>query len=227
MAEYMLVKDPQYMLTRIPDGVPFEDAVLMDCIATAYHGIMQSTFRMGDNVVVSGAASIGLSVIQLLRIGGAGHITVLQPSPMKRKIALDIGADVAFNPFDEGDKLRDKVKALYSGIGADIAFECAGTPESLETCLGLVKAGGQVLNLGVSEEPTAVVTAALVRQELDIKSTLAYDYEDTRKCLNYLSTGKFKTKGLLSDIIPLDDLVEKGFNRLVVDKNLIKVVVAP
>jgi 2-desacetyl-2-hydroxyethyl bacteriochlorophyllide A dehydrogenase len=227
MAEYMLVKDPQFMLARIPDHVPFEDAVLMDCIATAYHGIMQSTFRMGDNVVVSGAASIGLPVIQLLKIGGAGHITVLQPSPMKREMALEFGADVAFNPFDEGDKLREKVMALYGGIGADIAFECAGTHESFRTCLALVKAGGQVLNLGVSEEPTAVVTAALVRHELDIKSALAYDYEDIRKCLNYLASGRFKTKGLLSDIIALNDVVEKGFNRLVVDKNLIKVVVAP
>jgi L-iditol 2-dehydrogenase len=112
MAEYMLVKDPKYMLTKIPDNVPFEDAVLMDCIATAYHGIMKSTFRMGDNVVVSGAASIGLSLIQLLNIGGAGHITVLQPSPMKREMALRLGGDVAFNPFEAGDKLRDKVMAL-------------------------------------------------------------------------------------------------------------------
>jgi 2-desacetyl-2-hydroxyethyl bacteriochlorophyllide A dehydrogenase len=227
MAEYMLVKDPKYMLTQIPDHVPFEDAVLMDCIATAYRGIMQSTFRMGDNVVVSGAASIGLSLIQLLKIGGAGHITVLQPSPMKREMALKLGGDVAFNPFDEGDQLRDKVMALYDGIGADIAFECAGTHESFQTCLGLVKAGGQVLNLGVTEKPTTVVPAAMVLRELDIKSSLAYDYEDVRKCLNYLATGRFKVKGLLSDIIPLDDLVEKGFNRLVVDKNLIKVVVAP
>ena len=64
-------------------------------------------------------------------------------------------------------------------------------------------------------------------RDLDIKSSLAYDYEDVRKCLIYLATGRFKAKELLSDIIPLGDLVEKGFNRLVVDKNLIKVVVAP
>jgi threonine dehydrogenase-like Zn-dependent dehydrogenase len=67
----------------------------------------------------------------------------------------------------------------------------------------------------------------MVIRELDIKSSLAYDYEDVCKCLNYLATGRFKAEGLLSDIIPLDDLVERGFNRLVVDKNLIKVVVAP
>jgi len=43
-------------------SVPFEDAVLMDCLATATTDYAVC-FRMGDNVVVSGAASIGLSVI--------------------------------------------------------------------------------------------------------------------------------------------------------------------
>jgi 2-desacetyl-2-hydroxyethyl bacteriochlorophyllide A dehydrogenase len=227
MAEYMLVRDPKYMLTKIPDHVPFEDAVLMDCIATAYHGIMQSAFKMGDNVVVSGAASIGLSLIQLLKIGGAGHITVLQPSPAKRELALKLGGDVAFNPLEEGDRLRDKVMALYDGIGADVVFECAGTGESFRTCLGLVKAGGQVLILGHTEKPTSVVTSGLVIREVDIKASLAYDYEETRKCLNYLATGRFKARELVSDIIPLSDLVDRGLNRLVADRNLIKVLVAP
>ena len=67
----------------------------------------------------------------------------------------------------------------------------------------------------------------MVRQELDIKSSLAHDHKDVRKCLNYLAIGRLKAKGLLSDIIPLGDLVEKGFNRLLVGKNLIEVVVAP
>jgi 2-desacetyl-2-hydroxyethyl bacteriochlorophyllide A dehydrogenase len=227
MAEYMLVKDPKYMLARIPDHVPFEDAVLMDCIATPYHGIMQSDFRMGDHVVVSGAGIIGLALVQLLKIGGAGHITVLQPSPVKREMALAVGADVAFNPREEGEKLRDKVLALYGGVGADVAFECAGTPESFQTCLGLVRSGGQIVMLGVTETPTPLVPAAIVMRELSFKASLAYDYEDVRKCLRYLASGSFKTKGLLSDIIPLSDLVEKGFNRLVADKSLIKVAVAP
>jgi (R,R)-butanediol dehydrogenase/meso-butanediol dehydrogenase/diacetyl reductase len=227
MAEYMLVKDPKYMLSKIPDNVSFEDAVLIDTMATSYRGIIQSAFKMGDNVVVSGAASIGLSLIQLLKIGGAGHITVLQPSPVKREMALKFGADVAFNPVEEGANLRDKVMALYGGVGADIGFECAGTPESFQTLLGLIKAGGQLLNLGVSEKMANVATAFLVMRELDIKSSLAYTYEEVRKCLNYLATGRFNTKGLLSDIIPLSDLVERGLNRLVTDKNLIKVAVAP
>jgi (R,R)-butanediol dehydrogenase/meso-butanediol dehydrogenase/diacetyl reductase len=81
--------------------------------------------------------------------------------------------------------------------------------------------------LGVTDEPTTIVPGDIVMREVDIKSTLAYSYEDVHKCMNYLATGRFKTEGLLSDIIPLDDLVEGGFERLMVDKSLIKVVVAP
>lgn len=100
-------------------------------------------------------------------------------------------------------------------------------PQSFQTLLGLIKAGGQLLNLGVSEKLANVATAFLVMRELDIKSSLAYTYEEVRKCLNYLATGRFNTKGLLSDIIPLSDLVERGLNRLVTDKNLVKIAVAP
>ena len=227
MAEYMLVRDARQMLFKIPDSVSFEDAVLIDTIATAYRGIIQSAFKLGDNVVLIGAGAIGLSAIQFLKIGGARHITVLQRSPKKREFAAKFGADLVLNPEEEGDALLGKVMGLYGGIGADIAFECAGTPQAFELCLTLVRAGGQVLNLGVTESPASVAPAFIVLRELDIKSSLAYGGEEVHKCLYYLSSGKFSTKGLLSDVIPLGDLVEKGFNRLSVDKSLIKVAVAP
>jgi len=227
MAEYMLVGDARQMLFQIPDKISFEDAVLIDTIATAYRGIIQSAFKIGDNVVLTGAGAIGLSVIQFLKMSGARHITVLQRSAIKRELAAKFGADLVLNPDEEGDVLIQKIMDLYNGIGADIAFECAGTPIAFELCLNLVRAGGQVLNLGVTENPASVAPAFLVRRELDIKSSLAYGGEEVEKCLYYLSTGRFNTEGFLSDVIVLDDLVEKGLNRLLTDKSLIKVAVAP
>jgi 2-desacetyl-2-hydroxyethyl bacteriochlorophyllide A dehydrogenase len=227
MAEYMLVKDARQMLFKIPDNVSFEDAVLIDTIATAYRGIIQSVFKLGDNVVLAGAGPIGLSVIQFLKLGGARHITVLEIVEERRKLAGQCGADIVLDPVKEGGKLTDKILALYDGIGADIVFECAGVPQSFELCLTLARASGQVLNLGVTETPASIAQGFIVRRELDIKSSLAYGGEEVHKCLYYLSSGRFSTKGLLSDVIPLSDLVEKGFNRLAVDKSLIKVAVAP
>jgi threonine dehydrogenase-like Zn-dependent dehydrogenase len=227
MAEYMKVREPKTMLHRIPDEVSFEDAVLMDTIAVGLRGVLQSKFRFGDNVVVVGAGSIGLGTIQWLKLGGAGHITVIQPSPQKRELALKFGADLALNPREEGDALEGKIKALYGGIGADVVFECAGTPQAVATALSLVRGAGQVLLLGVSGEEAPLVEAMLVQREIEIKATLAYGEDEIRLCLDFLARRRFKTEGMVSDIISLDDIVEKGFQRLATTKGLVKVLVAP
>jgi threonine dehydrogenase-like Zn-dependent dehydrogenase len=226
-AEYMKVREPKTMLHRIPDEVSFEDAVLMDTIAVGLHGILLSKFKPGDNVVVVGAGSIGLGTIQWLKLGGTRHITVIQPSPQKRELALKFGADVALNPLEEGDALAGKIKTLYGGIGADVVFECAGTPQALKTALEVVRGAGQVLLLGVSGEETPLVEALLVQREIELKASLAYGEAEIRLCLDFLAQRRFNTEGMVSDIISLDDIVEKGFERLVSTKGLIKVVVAP
>jgi threonine dehydrogenase-like Zn-dependent dehydrogenase len=227
MAEYMKVREPKTMLYRIPDNVSFEDAVLLDPIAVGLRGVLQSKFKLGDNVVVVGGGVIGLGTIQWLKLGGARHITVLQPSPRKRELALKFGADAAFNPLEEGDALEGKIKALYGGIGADVVFECAGTPQALVTSLSLVRGAGQVLVLGVTEEETPVIEAQLVQREVEIKATLAYGEDEIRLCLDFLAQRRFNTEEMVSDIISLDDIVEKGFERLATTKGLVKVVVAP
>ncbi|MCJ7654607.1 MAG: zinc-binding dehydrogenase, partial [Dehalococcoidia bacterium] len=182
---------------------------------------------LGDNVVVAGAGAIGLCVIQLLKLSGARHITVLQPSAKKRELALKFGADLSLNAAEEGANLQSKIKALYGDVGADVSFECAGSPDALLSAISLIKGGGQVLVLGVSGEPTPIVEAPLVLSEIEMKFSLAYSAEDIHIFLDMLTTHRIKTDGMVSDIIHLDDIVEKGFERMANTKGLVKVLVAP
>jgi len=227
MAEYMLVKDARQMLYHLPDNLSFEDAVLFDSVATAYRGLTQSAFKMGDNVVLSGAGPIGLSVLQFLRLGGARHITVIEIVEEKRRLARRFGADLVLDPVAEGAVLKDRVMGLYDGVGADLVVECAGVPQSFELCLTLVRAGGQMLHLGAGGGTVKLVPWLLTLGELDIKSTLAFGAEEARKCLDLIAAGRFVTEGMLSDVIPLADLVERGLDRLAADKALVKIAVAP
>lgn len=227
MAEYMLVRDARQMLYPIPENVSYEDAVLFDSMATALRGISQSAFRIGDNVVVSGAGPIGLSAIQLLKLGGARHVTALEVVEEKRKLAAKLGADLVLDPLTESEELGTRLKALYGGVGPDLVVECAGKARSLEVCLGLPRAAGQVLNLGAGGEPVSVVPGALALREIGLVSSLAFTADEAKLCLEYLADGRFHTKGMLSDVIPLTNLVEKGFERLIADRSLVKVAVAP
>jgi len=227
MAEYMVVKDPATMLHKIPDNVSFEDAVLFDIMCVGIKGVRDSSFRFGDNVVVVGAGAIGLSTIQMLKLAGARHITVLQPSAKKRELALKFGADLAFSAAEEGANLQSKIRSLYGGIGADIAFECAGTPDSMQAAISSVRGGGQVLVLGTGSEPIPIIEGLLVLNEIHLKFSLAYSGDDINIFLDMLTKGRIKTEGMVSDIIRLDDIVAKGFERMANTKGLVKVLVAP
>lgn len=227
MAEYMLVKDARQMLYPVPKNVPLEDAVLTDTMATALRGIMRSAFRMGDNVVVSGTGPIGLSAVQFFKLAGARHVTALEIVSEKRRLAAEMGADLVLDPDAEGGGLAQRLAELYGGVGPDLVAECAGKARSLELCLGLPRAGGQVLNLGAGGEPAAVVPAVLALREIALVSSLAYTADEAKLCLDYLASGRFSTAGMLSHVIPLADLVEKGFERLAADRSLVKVAVAP
>jgi threonine dehydrogenase-like Zn-dependent dehydrogenase len=84
-----------------------------------------------------------------------------------------------------------------------------------------------VLNLGAGGEPASVVPGVLALREIGLVSSLCFTAEEAKLCLEYLANGRFSTKGMLSDVILLEDLVEEGFERLVVDRSLVKVAVAP
>jgi hypothetical protein len=58
-------------------------------------------------------------------------------------------------------------------------------------------------------------------------ATLAFGAEEARKCLELLSSKRFTTDGMLSGVVSLSEIVEKGFERLAADKSLVKMAVAP
>jgi 2-desacetyl-2-hydroxyethyl bacteriochlorophyllide A dehydrogenase len=204
-AEYILAKYPNRMLIKIPDAVGDDQAVLFDIFSTAFHGFKRSSFKAGMNVVVVGAGAIGLSMVQLLKLAGAGHITAVNRALKKREMALGFGADLALSPSEETD-LVGKVKALYSGLGADIVYECAGNPATVGLSVQLARAGGEVILIGTNPEPLATINEIqLGLFELDLKGSFAYDEEEIRTVLRFMEKGLITTEGMLNKKFKLED----------------------
>lgn len=206
-AEYILAKYPNRMLVKIPDSVADDDAVLFDIFSTAFHGFRRSSFQAGMNVAVVGAGAIGLSMVQLLKVAGAGHITVLNRALKKRQMALEFGADAAFSPAEEED-LPAKIKALYNGLGADIVYECAGNPAAVGLSVGIARAGGEIILVGTNPEPLSTINEIQVGLfELDLRGSFAYDEDEIRTVLRFMEKGLISTKGMLNKKFKLTDAV--------------------
>ncbi len=227
-AEYMLVRDVKHtLLVKIPEGVDPKQAVLFDVICVSFHGIRKSRFKLGDNVVVSGTGSIGLAAISLLKAAGANKIIALGTTTAKFPLLKEYGADYCINPNEVGD-LAGEVKRIFgTSVGADVAFECAGNNPSLENCvLKCVKPGGQVMMLGTIGAPMTLVPAMYSIFEIDLQATFVYTPEEVKMYLEMLHAGKISFGNMVTDIIALDDVVEKGLARKD-KKGQIKILIDP
>ncbi|MBW2367711.1 MAG: zinc-binding dehydrogenase [Deltaproteobacteria bacterium] len=226
-AEYVRILWPNEMLYKLPDSVSFAQGALVEPLATGFHAVRQSRFRPGDQVVVLGAGPIGLSAIQFLKIGGAGKIITVEISSLRAEIAKSLGADVVLDPLKEKDALADKVAELTGGLGADIVFECTGVQAAFSNSIALTSSGGQIMAVGVIEHETPIDPFSLLIKEVELRGSFGYTSEEFQMVINFLNQGRIQTQALLSDTIPLMDIEEKGFKRLMSRPDAVKILVKP
>jgi alcohol dehydrogenase len=76
-----------------------------------------------------------------------GRIIAIDLADARLEKAREFGADVTINNGEE-DALA-KVMELTGGLGADVAIEAVGVPDTFELCTALIRPGGRVANVGV------------------------------------------------------------------------------
>jgi len=225
-AEYLRVKYPKETIFKLPPEVSFEEGALIEPLSTSLHAVRSSRFKPGDFTVVLGAGMIGLGVLQFLKLGGAGSIVVLEISPEKSRLAMELGADLVLNPETGLQGITEKIMELTNGVGADVVFECAGVPASFQTCINYVKGGGQVVVAGIVDQPVEVQPFFMVLKEVEMKFILGY-FDEFKYVIDFLQKKKINTRALISDTISLDEVEEKGFKRLISSRDLVKILVKP
>lgn len=204
-AQFVLSKNPKNELFKIPEGVSFEQAILFDVMGVGLHAVRRSELKVGDDVVVSGCGSIGLSVIQTAKLAGACRVIAFDPVPQRRELAAQAGADFVFDPTDGAS--IDEAKALLTHTGgAHVCFETAGTPASTTACADLCMANGQVIIVGSDNHPYPLVSAALGPRQLDFKLSFTYTKEEILTLFRLICAGRLDTSLYTLKTAPLSDV---------------------
>src|SRR5438093_2195776 len=89
-AEFVAV--PQHILYRLPDGLPFEHAALVEPFAIALHAIGRAPVTRNDTVVVVGAGMIGLALVQALRQAACARLIAVDVAGERLALAAKFGA---------------------------------------------------------------------------------------------------------------------------------------
>ena len=226
-AEYVRIVNPAGQLTKLSETVSLQVAALTEPYSVAMHSIRKSRLQPGDRILVIGAGPIGLAVIQLLTLAGAGHITVIEKSEARIKQAREFGADEVLNPDVEGIGLFDKVRLLNNFIGPDIIFECAGFPDTFNMAVSLARRDGQVMVVSIIEQETPIYPLVIAVNEIDLKGCYGFVGDDFGHVIRFMSDGKLAADKMISEIISLDDIVTKGFEALLQAQDKLKILVKP
>jgi L-iditol 2-dehydrogenase len=144
-AELALYRPQQ--LHPLPDGLGLADAALLEPWATALRAVETARLEAGEQVLVIGGGSLGLLVATAARLLGAATVTVSEPRPANRELALRRGADAALDPAR--DDLAALAKASGELGGLDVVFEVAGVAPALAAAPELLRPGGRLVILGV------------------------------------------------------------------------------
>lgn len=190
----------------LPPAITDEDALLLaDILPTSYEvGVLNGKVNPGDTVVIVGAGPIGLAAVLTARLYSPAAIVVVDSSPARLDAAKRLGADVTIGAHED---VVSVVMGLTDGLGAHVAMEAVGLPETFELCARLVRPCGRVANVGVHGKPATLHLEDLWTRNVTITTGLV-NTSSTPTLLRMMATGQLSPHGLVTHRFGLAEMMD-------------------
>ena len=211
-------------LYHVPKGLTDIQAGLLEPATVAVHALRRTPINLGDSVVIIGAGPIGLLVLQAAKLSGAGRLVLVEPEATRRMLGTQLGATLTIDPSEED--AATLINEHIGGNGADVVFECAGVPATIQTSVDLVRRGGVVSLVGVATSDASINAANWLVKEVRLVSSIAYLHEDFEICKALVEDGRIQTDLLHTRTVGLTEL-DDAFNRLADHPAEVKILVDP
>ena len=232
---------PEHQLCKVFDELDDDQAALIEPTAVSLHAVLRHTPKAGEKVMVLGAGTIGLGIIQCLKILQPDcKVYVMERVPSKQAFALKLGADEILKGEPYAAVAKATGAKVYEGMfhnkmmmgGFDAIYDCVGSKWAFENCLRWLRARGTLVKVGHHMCPTEYDETPIWWQELSIVGIDAHGMEHVNghdiTTFDYaqelIRDGKYKTDGFITHRFKLDDY-KKAF-KVMIDNppELVKIV---
>jgi 2-desacetyl-2-hydroxyethyl bacteriochlorophyllide A dehydrogenase len=195
-AEYVAV--PAVNAHLLPDGVDGQLGAMVEPLACAVHGLRRLGPLFGDPVVLTGAGTMGLLLLQLLVHAGAGPVTVVDRVADRLAVARKLGAARTASGLSDLD-----------GERFEIAVDATGVPAVVDGVSGLLDRGGRLLVFGVSPADASISLSPfrVYNDEITVTGSMAI-LRSFAPAVELIGSGVIDPRPLLSEPLPLDEFGE-------------------
>ena len=193
---------PESNVWKVQPGIPPEVAAIFDPLGNAMHTVMAQPVA-GRTLAIVGAGAIGLMACRIAKASGALSVLVLEPQPRKRALALQFGADEAYDPAQPG-WLEQFASKTADGVGADVALEISGSLDGIRSAFDMVRPGGDVALLGIPSSPVALnLSESIIFKGITVRGINGrLMYQTWYQCERFLLEHKLDLSPLITHRMP-------------------------
>src|SRR3954447_24270882 len=129
---------PRSQIVPIPGNFTPLDAAMLEPLGVAIHAVDLSKPRLLERVIVLGCGPIGLLILQVLKVAGAGEVLAIDPLPHRREMAMRLGAvETAESVGDAADWTACE--------GAPLVIEATNAPRGFRDAVEAARIGGRIV----------------------------------------------------------------------------------
>lgn len=206
----------------VPDSIDDAGAALLEPLGIAVHAVDLAKLKVANSVAILGAGCIGLSILQMVKLSGAQPIFISDKFPWRLKVAEELGG-IPIN-CDEVDPVQAVVKAT-GGHGVDVAIEAAWADHSVQQSADMIRLGGRLVIVGISEDDRLVMKHSTVRRKgltIRIARRMKHTYP---RSIQLLSSGALDLNRLISHRFPLEQTPEAFALNTAYEDNVVKIMI--
>ncbi|HEY4202934.1 MAG TPA: NAD(P)-dependent alcohol dehydrogenase [Devosiaceae bacterium] len=205
------VVHPANYTFKLPDNVSFAEGAMVEPFAVGMQAATKARITPGDTAVVLGAGPIGTMVAIAALAGGCARAIVADLAQPKLDIAAQYQGVIPVNIREKS--IVAEVKRLTDDWGADLVFECSGSPKAWETIMDLPRPGGAIVAVGLPVDPVGFDVSTASTKEVRIETVFRYAHQYDR-AINLMASGRVDLKPLISETFDFKDSVA-AFDRAV------------
>ena len=221
MAEFAVVTEKQCFL--LPDNLSLEEGAMVEPVSNAIHVLNRVKVNMGDTIVVIGAGTLGLCILQAAKLTGAGRVIVIDLSEKKLALAKTLGADIV---IQAGEDPVARILSLTDGLGADIVIEAVGIGATYKQAISLVRKRGSIMFFGATHKEVSLELIPILHKELHLIGCTGAETE-CPTAIDFIASGKINVKPLITHRFALDDTQEAFETMADPGNNAVKVMLIP
>lgn len=206
---------PEDKLTKVTDeNISSLDASFVVIASMGLGGVRKLEIELGESAMVMGLGLLGMFAVQFCRLSGAYPVIAADLNPERRALALELGADYAFDP--SAPDFAEQVKAVTGGKGVRATVEVTGVSAAMKQALDCAAWMGRIALLGCTRvsdcsvdyyqqvhRPGVKLIGAhnFVRPKVESYPHHWTHHDDCKAILNLIGAGRVRVSPMVSRVV--------------------------